>query len=55
MVSEDYLHAPETTGRILMFTPTLLSLVLFIFGVSDIEPFKGSEAFKGSETFLPAG
>jgi hypothetical protein len=55
MESEDYLHTLETTGRILLFTPTLVSLILFIFGVSDIEPFKGSGAFFASGLMMPAG
>jgi hypothetical protein len=55
MESEDYLHTLETTGRILLFTPALVSLILFIFGVSDIESFKGSGAFFASGLMMQAG
>jgi len=32
MESEDYLHALETTGKILLLTPVLVSLILFTGG-----------------------
>jgi hypothetical protein len=39
MGSEDYLHALETMGNILLFTPILVALLLFTMGF----PHKGSD------------
>lgn len=55
MESEDYLHALETTGKILLFTPALISLILLASGVSDMEPFKGSGAAFASGLMMSAG
>jgi hypothetical protein len=55
MESEDYLHALETTGRILLFTPILVSIILSIGGVKDTEPFTGSGAFFANGLMTSAG
>lgn len=55
MESEDYLHALETTGRILLFTPAIVSLILLMAGVSDMEPFKGSGAFFANGLMMSSG
>lgn len=38
MESEDYLHALETIGKILLFTPFLVSLLLLVSGGSKNNP-----------------
>lgn len=55
MESEDYLHALETTGKILLFTPVLVSLILFTGGASNMEPFTGSGAFFANGLMMSAG
>jgi Ni,Fe-hydrogenase I cytochrome b subunit len=44
MESEDYLHALETMGRILLFTPLIMSIILLIFGYFNSEPKLGPDA-----------
>jgi hypothetical protein len=55
MESEDYLHALETTGKILLFTPILVSLILFIGGTPDMGSFTGSGAFFANGLVMSAG
>ncbi|AKB79925.1 hypothetical protein MSHOH_3442 [Methanosarcina horonobensis HB-1 = JCM 15518] len=55
MESEDYLHALETTGRILLFTPILVSIMLFIGGIPDMESFAGPGAFFANGLMMSAG
>lgn len=55
MESEDYLHSLETTGRVLLFTPILVSLILLIVGASEKEPFTGSGSFFASGLMMSAG
>lgn len=50
MESEGYLHAPETTGRTLLFTPIPVHLILKIGSIPDMKPSEGV-----SGVFLPAG
>lgn len=45
MMSDDYLHALETMGKILLFTPLILGLLLFITGLSDSTPASHDSAF----------
>jgi hypothetical protein len=55
MRSEDYLQALETVGRILLFTPVFVSLLLFISRASGREPFAGSGAFFANGLMMSAG
>ncbi|MCQ1536102.1 hypothetical protein FTO70_10505 [Methanosarcina sp. KYL-1] len=54
MGSEDYLQALETMGKILLFTPLLLGLLLFITGLSDSTPASQDPAF-ASGLIMSAG
>ncbi len=55
MESEDYLHALETTGKILLFTPIIVSLILFIGGIPDREPFTGAGASFANGLMMSSG
>jgi hypothetical protein len=55
MESEDYLHAVETMGKILLFTPILLSLITLIFGSFNNRQGLGPEAAFSSGLMMSAG
>jgi hypothetical protein len=55
MGSDDYLHALETMGKILLLTPLLLGLINFIFTVSGNGPNPGSEAGYSAGLMTTAG
>jgi len=44
MGSEDYLHAVETMGKILLFTPFVVSLLPLIHGCFNNGPLLGLDA-----------
>jgi len=55
MASEDYLHALETMGKILLFTPILVALLLFIMGFPHNGSDMGSDAGFSSSLMMSAG
>jgi hypothetical protein len=55
MESEDYLHALETMGKILLLTPLLLGLINLIFAVSGNGPNPGSESGYSAGLMIMAG
>ena len=55
MASEDCLHALETMGRILLFTPLLMSIILLIFGSSNSGPKLGPDAGFSAGLMITAG
>lgn len=55
MASEDYLHALETMGRILIFTPLLMSFILLIFGGFNSGPKLGPDAGFSIGLMITAG
>ena len=44
MESEDYLHAIETMGKVLLFTPFLVSLIPLLYGCYNNGPPFGPDA-----------
>jgi len=54
MGSEDYLHALET-GKILLFTPLLMSLIPLISGCPTNGPELGLEAGFSADLMIAAG
>jgi hypothetical protein len=55
MQSEDYLHALETMGRILLLTPLLVALAHLIFIGFENEPKLGPEAGFSTGLMIAAG
>ena len=55
MESEDYLHALETMGKILLFTPFLVLLLMFVSGGSKNNPGLGPEAGFSVGLMISAG
>jgi hypothetical protein len=53
--SEDYLHALETMGKILLFTPILVALLLFIMGFPGKGSDMGSDAVFSVNLMMSAG
>jgi len=55
MEFEGYLHALETMGKILLYTPFLILLLLFVYGGSKNAPGLGPEAGFSVELMISAG
>jgi hypothetical protein len=55
MESEDYLHALETMGKILLFTPLLMALIILIVAGSGNGPNSGSDAGYSAGLMSAAG
>lgn len=55
MGSDDYLHALETMGKILLFTPMLVALLLFIMEFQNKGPDMGSDAAFSFSLMTSAG
>ena len=55
MGSDDYLHALETMGRILLFTPLLVAFIHLILTGFDNGPNMGPEAGSSAGLMTAAG